>query len=325
MLYALKFVQGAVAKKDFVPELTHYLIRDKRITGYNGRIALSCKIETDLDLAPKAQPFIKAIERCQDTVKMHVTPTGKISIKSGKKRFLIDQMEENVFPEISPPESKMIDLPEGSFIGVLKELMPFIAEDASRPWAKGILFRNGFAHATNNIILVQKWLGFTLPFEINFPQHAIRELMRIKRDPVRIQLSESTARFWFDDDTWMQTNLYATEWPDMDTLLNTYAASPTGNGVKLDDVTLQAAEDLVPFANELDAIHIRNGCLCTSAIDDEGAQIEVGDLGIEGACFNVKQFIKLHSIANEVDFTTFPKPCGFFGDSLRGVFIGMRV
>ena len=41
MIDAVKFVQGAVAKKDYVAELTHFLIQDNRITGYNGIMGLS--------------------------------------------------------------------------------------------------------------------------------------------------------------------------------------------------------------------------------------------------------------------------------------------
>ena len=324
MLEALKFVRGAVAKKDFVPELTHYLIRAGRITGFNGRIALSCKIDTDLDIAPKALPFIKAIERCETTTKMHVTPTGKVSIKSGKKRFLIDQMEEKEYPEIVPEDSEKIELPEQGFTQTLKELLPFVAEDASRPWAKGILFRNGYAYATNNIILVQKWLGFHLPFEINFPQHAINELIRIKRSPTRIQVTENAATFWFDDDTWMRTNLLATEWPDLDGLLDKHASCPPDTAVNLDDNTFQAVEDLSPFVDELGRIFLNGASFGTTQVEDHGAHIEVGDLGTDKACYHFKQLKLVHNIAQTINFAAYPNPCSFFGEGLRGLLVGIR-
>ena len=67
MLEVLKFVKGAVGKKDYVPALTHFQIADGRITGFNGKISLSSPIALDLECCPKAIPFVKAIEACTDT------------------------------------------------------------------------------------------------------------------------------------------------------------------------------------------------------------------------------------------------------------------
>ena len=56
MLAALKFVQGAVARRDFVPALTHFYIADGFVKGYNGRIAICAPIDVDLVATPKAAP-----------------------------------------------------------------------------------------------------------------------------------------------------------------------------------------------------------------------------------------------------------------------------
>ena len=40
VLSALKFVQGSVAKKDFVPALKHVVIENATVRGFNGVLAL---------------------------------------------------------------------------------------------------------------------------------------------------------------------------------------------------------------------------------------------------------------------------------------------
>lgn len=73
ILPALKFVQGAVAKKDFAPSLTHFRIKNREVRGFNGTLGISSPINIDLDICPKAAQFIKAIGACQHTISLHVS------------------------------------------------------------------------------------------------------------------------------------------------------------------------------------------------------------------------------------------------------------
>src|SRR5690606_31461165 len=108
MLDALKFVQGAVARRDFVPALTHFQIRDGYIRGFNGKIALCAPIDLDLDATPKAAPFIKAIEACRDTVELSLTPNGRLAIRSGSFKAYIDCLEGEEFPNVEPEGDEVV-------------------------------------------------------------------------------------------------------------------------------------------------------------------------------------------------------------------------
>ena len=94
MLKELKFVSGAVAKKEFIPAITHFCIENGTVRAYNGTLALSSPIACDINCKPKAVPMVNAIARCSETITMSVTPTGKLSIKSGPFRALIECVPE---------------------------------------------------------------------------------------------------------------------------------------------------------------------------------------------------------------------------------------
>src|ERR1700748_928221 len=100
LLDSLKFVKGAVSRKDQLAALTHFGIKDGRITAYNGLIALSSPIALSLDCQPKAAPFIKAIEICESmeaTPALSITKGGKLTVAAGKGfRVHIECVEENV-------------------------------------------------------------------------------------------------------------------------------------------------------------------------------------------------------------------------------------
>lgn len=315
MLDSLRFVQGAVAKKDFVAALTHFRIQNGMIRGYNGMMALCGPIDLDLDVSPKAAPFIKAVQTCKGPVAIHMTPTGRLAIKSGAFKAFVDCITEP-FPEVEP-EGQEIPL-NGEVLGVLKQLAPFIAEDASRPWARGILLRGQSAYATNNVCLIERWLGYDFPVAINIPKAAVTELLRIGEEPERLQMSENNVTFHFPEGRWLRTQTYPTDWPDFGRILD-----QPSNQVPVPAGFFEAIADLAPFVDELGRVHLGAGAMTTGAGDAEGATVELPDLTATG-CYHFKQLGLLEDVAESIDLSTYPAPCLFLGDRLRGAIVGMR-
>ncbi len=315
MLETLKFVQGAVARKDFVPTLQHFRIKDGIICGYNGNIALSSPIDLDLDVCPRAVPFVKAIQTCQETIQLHITPAGKLGVKSGKFKAFIECVQEE-FPDISP-QGVYVDLAPG-LIATLKQLAPFIAEDASRPWARGILLRSQSAFATNNVVVIEKWLGSPFPVEVNIPRMAVMELVRIGDDPTHLQMDENSVTFHYEGGRWLRTQLYSTQWPDLAPILNR-ESTPT----PIPETLWETLEELKPFVDEVGRVFLSAGSIATHEQEGIGAVIEIPELTSVGI-FNHEQLGLLHSVATSIDLSGYPKPCLFFGDKLRGAIVGVR-
>ena len=200
MLDALKFVKGSVARKDPVPVLTHFSIKSGVIRGFNGIICMAAPIALDLDCQPKAAPFTEAIKACEgldSTPAFSMTAAGKLTVKSGKFKVHIECIADD-FPPVEP-EGDRVELQPG-LLAAFKTLAPMIAEDASRPWARGILLRDGSAFATNNVVIGQYWIGYKMPFDMNVPDECVREVLRVKSEPVavsatpRCQRARGTAR-----------------------------------------------------------------------------------------------------------------------------------
>jgi hypothetical protein len=315
MLDALKFVQGAVAKKDYVQALTHFHIADGFIKGYNGSLALCSPIDLNLEIVPKAQPFIKAIQTCKDTVQLNMTPAGRLSIKSGGFKAFVDCLDEK--PMDIAPEGQLVQL-DGNLLKALKILNPFIAEDASRPWARGIMFRGPSAFATNNVTLVEYWLGYTFPVEVNIPKPAVQELLRIGEEPISIQLCENSVSFHFEGGRWLRTQTYSTQWPDMGKVLNREGAP-----VPLPAGFFEALTDLAPFTDELERVFFLGARMATTPADGLGASTDLEGLPDQGI-YHIKQLQLLEGIAHKIDLAQYPAPCLFYGDKLRGAIVGMR-
>lgn len=317
MLAELKFVQGAVAKKDFIPSLTHFEIKDGMIKGFNGSLALCAPIPINLEIKPRAVPFVKAIQSCKgETVQMTVTKAGRLSIKAGKFKALIECTEE-AFPDVVP-EGQWHSLEEVSIIPALKKLLDYTGEDASRKWSMGILLRGSKAFATNNIVLVEYDLEKTFPVDINIPKTAVAELVRIGKPPVGMMVSEGSVTFMYDKAHWVKTQLYDLGWPDLDKVL-----SRPSEMVEIKDEWYDAVEAVSPFVDELSRVYFKEGVITTAVEDAAGGSVDMEDFPYEGI-YNHKFFLSLRGLVTHIDLHAYPAPCLFRGENVRGALMGMR-
>lgn len=317
MLGTLKFVKGAVSKKDFVPALTHFRIHDGRITGYNGKLCLSAPIALDVDCCPKAAPFVKAVEACDETAQLHITPSGKLSIRSGKFRAHVETLEVQEFPDVRP-EGLPVDI-DGKLLPVLRILHDFISEDASRPWSTGLLLDGQSMFATNNVVIAEMRLSYFFPYRVNVPRYAIKEMIRIGEEPIGLRLSAGSMTVFYEGERWMRTQLNSVDWPNAAELLNSRA---TGQASPFPEGFFEALEKLAPFLDEANRVHMLGDRLSTMA--EEGTSVEVAGLPEQPALFNHAMLSLLQGVATSIDFTAYPAPVPWYGDNVRGLIMGMR-
>lgn len=318
MLAELNFVKGAVAKKDFDPTLTHFLIRDRRVWGFNGIIGLSTPIQCDLDIAPKGGQFLKALNACKETVTLRLTDKGQLAIASGGFRTLVDCVKPEEHKAL-PPAGNFVEL-HGQMLTAIKTLEPYIGFDASRPWACGILFSGKSAFATNNITAVQYWLGHDFPITVNIPVQAVRELLRIGEEPLGLQVAEDRLTFYYSGHRWLMTKLSALEWPDVTKPLD--AAMQGANLTKPLEGLFDVLETVHPFTDEMERVVFESNRVTTGNTTD-ATSYELPGLPSAGA-YNCGQLLGLRGVAERIDFNRYPGPVPFVGDNLRGVILGLR-
>lgn len=317
MLKALQFVQGVISKKNMIPALTHFCIRDGRVMGSNGMLTLSSPLNLKMAITPKAVPFIQAIYRCKGTVSLSLTENGTLLIRSGAFKAHIE-CTTDPYPDFAP-EGELMDVPE-NFIQALRLLEVFVADDDSRRWARGVLFRGESAFATNNIILTEYWLGKEFPCEVCIPDPAIKELLRINQTPQKMQVHEDSLTFHFEDGRWLRTQTFAHSWPPVETILDQMDVS---NLKPIDPELFASISSLLAFSEELDRVFFRPGVISTTPTDEAGASIDfhAANKGI----YNGRQILHLQGIANSIDFESYPNPSPWFGTNMRGLLAGMKL
>lgn len=318
MLADLKFVQGAVARKNMVPEMTHFLLEAGRVTAFNGSLALSSPIDCSIDCSPKAEILLKAIQNCEDTVALSLTAAGKLRVQSGKMKVLVDCIERSLEP--IQPEGAEVPIDGAALVKAFQTLEPFIGDDASRPWANGVLLSGGSAYATCNVILAQYWLGYELPNVVNVPHSAIREVIRIGEPPIAVQMTDKSITFKYESERWIRTQLLPTDWPKdrMHSVLDI-----PNKPEPVDQRLFDAIQKIKPFTDKSGRIVFRDGVVRTHDDDEEGGQCSIPAMNIDGV-YTLEIFMALKGVATHADFRNWPNPCAFFGHQLRGVIIGRQ-
>ena len=316
MLKELKFVQGSVAKKDFVPALTHFSIENGTVRGYNGTLAICTPIPFDIACKPKADPLIRAISNCNETVQMSMTPGGRLSIKSGKFKAFIDCVEGETAHVM--PSGATVAIDGVAVLQAFKTIAPIIGDDASRPWSNGVLLLGQSAFATNNVMLAQYWTGMEVAEPINVPRAAIKEMLRINEPPISAQLADNAVTFHYEGNRWLRTQLFETKWPDLRKVLDRPSTATA-----IDERLFEAMDTIKPFCDKMGRILFKGGRVATHHDEAEGASYDIEGFDHSGV-YSFEMLRLLDGVATSIDWSTYPNPCMFFGERLRGAVIGMR-
>ena len=321
MIRSLKFVQGVIKKSSLSQDFMHYSIKDGQIIGFNGHLALAAPIELDIEVYPKADLFGKAISACSDKISLHMTKAGRLAIHSGSFKAYVPCLEEVAY--VARPEGEKHETPP-DFLDSIKQLYPFVAEDATRPWAMGLLMDQGSYFATNNVLCVQKWSGHTIP-SINIPRFSLQELIRINETPEYIQTDQQSVSFVYAEHRWLRTQVYSLEWPIE--RINEILSPPINAAINPKTVPsgfAECLETLVPFMDDKSsAVYFEEGGISNDTELETGVHINFAGLPA-GPIFSIHQLRLLSTVVKDIDWSLYPKPCLFSNDNLRGAVVGMN-
>lgn len=316
MLKELKFVQGAVAKKDFVPEMTHFRIEGGRVRSFNGQMAICSPIDLDLDCIPKADAMIRAISNCNgENITLSLLSNKKLLISSGRFRAHVETVAGET-PHVEP-SGDTVELDGEVLLTAFKTLERFMGNDASRPWSGGILLKGSSAYATNNVCVAEYWTGVESPIIVNVPRMAIREMLRIDEPPTGAQYDENSITFHYSDGRWIRTQLLLTEWPPLERILER-----ENNPVPIDPEMFEGLDVFMGLGDNIDRVYFNGDVMRTHKEDDIGATYEVPGMAITGI-YQRHMLGLLRDVATSADFSLYPKPALFYGNRLRGAIAGL--
>ncbi len=323
----LNFVRGAIMEHGFAPEIAHFHIKNTGITAFNGVLALHSNIPLDIEIRPHANELIRAIGACKDKSVTLSYTKERLHIRSGSFKSVVRCMPLKDAPEphkATPGERVPLN---GTLIPIMRRLLPYIGQDATRPWSRGMMFDTDSVFVTNNIILIQHWLqGPTMPVRVNIPKPAIVELVRIREEPIAVAMDKRSMTFYYKSGRWLSTLTYSLDWPDVRKRLDRKAWMQ-----QIPDTFWTTLEHLAPFADEHSRhVYINAFRVGTEANEIDGASIDIqlfknsNNMLVK---FNIDMLLALKPLITNIDLQSYPDDPSLFKDAnnyLRGAIVGMR-
>jgi DNA polymerase III sliding clamp (beta) subunit (PCNA family) len=314
-LEILRFVKGAVSTKDLIPVLKNFHLYEGRIQGTNGRVTIDAAFPgAAYNVTVLADKFVKAIDSCITTATVKVQDS-KLLISSGAFTARLALADHSGFPR-AVKEGKIVKNKQ-PLLPTLRLLRQFVSEDASRPWSNGVLLRDGYAYASNNVTLVRAPVGVNFPHNLSIPVFAIDELLRIDEEPTGMALTQHSVVFEFKT-AWLKSVLLSQEWPDFKGLFDINpAVTPTPPGL------IEAVATVLPFCPDPKFPIIK--------FTAEGVSTDIGDFSAEMNNFSLPEgryhadiLLSVLSVAEKINLDAYPGKIAFSGKGIEGVFVGVR-
>lgn len=326
----LHTVKGAIDDHVLSAVLKCIYINGDRIQTTNGNLTIDA-YGTDFGfscLVP-AEKFLKAIGNAPEDLKF-ILNEKNLLIKRGKLKVTIATLPLESFPLVNDFSGESEGFND-SLLPAFTLLKPFISTNSAQPWANSILVTDGFAYATNNVIIVRTPL--VMNHRVIFPRILIEEMLRLKIQPdsilinplaLSILYTSATPKFRLRASTNVgQWAISAVKMFDKEPAFSQDASLPM---MPFD--LAEAVKSLKPFFPDstYPIVHMTPQTVST----DQGYYYADVDFSTQPypnlpstSRFRFESLSLMLSVASSADFTKFPSPVPFKGERLEGFIVGI--
>jgi hypothetical protein len=317
MKNAVDWIKGALAKKDLVQQFTHYLVSDGKIRAYDGRMVASCPFPYEGEFLVPGAEFEAILDRMPVDSPTIELKEDFIRVKHKRFRGDIKTLPITEFPELEI-SAEWVEFPD-DLIDIIRDLLPFISDNATKPWAMAINILNGRLYTTNNVSVAFADHPGLEGIEGLLPVWAAEFVVARREGLTHWQLHDGYAAFKWADGSWMRTQLINDETPEI--LVN--LANDTGSSTFEITDDWRAAYDLVTgVAKEEISLYPDLIVGKTEKSSVEHAATNIMREGIEYTHWSVPYLNKVIQAATHWQPDLYPKPVTFSGPTIKGLIVG---
>lgn len=308
LVRALEFV--ALAQRDTgAPYQTHVSLNRNTATAFDGVLAAGHLIDEDLSACPHTFTLLAALRKATGVLSVAQLDSGRLSVKAGKFRAFVPCMPGSVMQSVAP--DPYVGIADNRLRAALAVLSPFIAENSPRVIMASALLRSETAVATNGHVLLEYWHGIAVPQAMILPKVFINALCKIDKNIAGFGCSDTSFTVYFEDSSWLRTQLYKDRWPDTDAIM-----------AKPHNITPLPADFFVGLNQVFDFIEdnrlrVSPGCVRSHKETTVGAIYEVSGVNAQ-VTLNAKDWKLLETLVNSVDLVGTDGISFFYGENLRG-------
>ncbi len=312
LLEAIQFV-GSILQEKGTPNETHILISNGWCVAFNGIVASGCKVSLSFFAAPNYYLLEKALSKCGE-YEIETLPTS-IVIKSGKFKAVIPCIDP-VYINVSGIDENKIAINDEFKKGL--EITGALANENGQTIHYASILINGqsLVSTENGVMLIEYWHGCDLPTNIAVPKALVAPLTKTNKKLIGFGYSETSVTFYFEDESWIKSQLFSEKWPNVERILNVQS-----NPVEAPKELWEALSVVAPHSTD-NLVYFDNDLLASHSNINMGASYTVKGLQ-RGPIFNIKQLAFIKDYVKTIDFfAEGGKMTMWYGDKCRGVIAG---
>lgn len=314
LLAALKFV--SVAQKKSGPVETQFCrIFGGFVTATNGVLTAGARVEEDLQTCPHTMQMIAALSKVAGDVSIVQLSENALSVASGSLRALVPCVTFAQLPQVMPDEScaTIDDRIKTAFADV----SGLATEGAPNATYAAVLLQAQTAVATNGAALLEAWHGIDLPPGMMLPKCAAVAVAKAKPSLQGFGFSQSSATFWFEDGSFIKSQLYAERFPNYVPLIEVENLNlwPMPDDLF---IGIKAIEQFVESGN----VFFDGDSIASSAQAELASSYKIEGLP-ERMGFNLKLLLQVEHAFKKAHFLPSENKVVFYGDNVRGVLMGL--
>lgn len=319
LINALRFISVAQKPEDDAPYKIHCILHNGMAMAFNGTITAGAKIEESLEIAPNTYKLIAALERTTKDVSI-TELDGRLSIRSGAFSAFVPCWHEDM-PALTP-DPALCGISDVLRAGFETISMFTVDNDKRKVVECSILLRENSMVATDTAVMLEFWHSHSLP-TIVLPKAFVTAILNTDKKLKAFGYSENSCTFYYEDDSWIKTQLYDEAWPNVDVILNKPSKpEPLPAGF------YDALRNIKPFSEGKDlqkTVYFVDGALQSHRDKCDGAVCEVPCVK-HGPAFNIKRLERIEHCVKTVDFYSSSAAFFFSKDGLtRGCIMGVSV
>lgn len=319
MKKAVDWIKGALAKKDIVLQFTHYFVKDGMIQAMDGRMLAAHPFpshETFLVPGAEFEAILDRMPSDNPTLEVH---EDKIRLKEARFRGDISTIPESEWPDLPMPKHWIEVQPD--LLDAMAALMPFVSDNATKPFAGTIMIEGSRLYATNNVSIAMAEVESLLAGDEQtlLPRWAVEFVLSRREGLTHWGVTDDFVAFKWDNGAWMRTQLVNDVIPEIIFSLTQDMAPAT---FEITDewrkayalVSGVSKEDIQIFADRI-----------TGGTQHSEVQHEAVTAVAEGREYSKWTVAYLNSVIAAADRWSpelYPKPATFEGKSIRGLIVG---
>lgn len=317
LLTALKFIRQA-QQEIGVTYQTHCRFtaigEASFVVAFNGVLGAGHPVEENFAICPHTYRLIDALTRARGAMSLTALDSKELIVKAGNYRAAVSCAGDGdlTYTWPDPPAWPLTD----AFREAAALAGTFNAEGASTVMGAAVVTRDGSVIGTDGRIVIEAWHGQPTPPGLVIPMAFVKALVGVKKAITNFGFSAESFTVYFDDKSWLKTQLYRESYPDVDRIL---VHTQNAKFAPIDKGIAEAIEMVKSFS-ETGRVWIGEGRVRSHESPDVGAVYTT-----ESAAFDVSFNCKhLLPFIVDIDWLNNPNMVAFRGEQdgikLRGIF-----